>query len=204
MEARAGSYSQNFNAVAVGATALGDGSTVSASAGSITTSVQRVTAGNNALQMMLTGFGGNNAAYKLPDLDPSVPIQSFNATFKVKMNKQSAGAVPGAGWSLNFGEIIPNSGIPNGNGAGEGGFVMSGGLTIAWDIYNNGGSDAPSIEVFADAVSVGNSPRTFTYRGIASASTRNASESAQLLAPLQAVGKAMPDGRVSLDINANW
>ena len=156
-QALAGSYSQNFNAAAVGATTLGDGSTISASAGSITTSVQQVAAGNNALQMMTTGFGGNSAAYKLADLDPTKPIQSFDATFKVKMNKASAGSVPGAGWSLNFGAI------PSGNGAGEGGFVMTGGLTIAFDIYNNGGSDLPSIEVFAGGVSVGNSPRTFTY-----------------------------------------
>ena len=49
-----------------------------------------------------------------------------------------------------------------------------------------------------------NSPRTFTYRGVASVSTSNASESAQLLAPLMAVGKAISDGRVSLDINTNW
>ena len=155
-QALAGSYSQNFNAAAVGATALGDGSTISASAGSITTSVQQVFAGNNALQMMITGFGGNSAAYKLADLDPTKPIQSFDATFKVKMNNGGSPA-PGAGWSLNFGAI------PGGNGAGEGGFVMAGGLTIAWDIYNNGGSDVPSIEVFAGGVSVGNSPRTFTY-----------------------------------------
>ncbi len=165
-EARGGSYSQNFNAAAVGGTTLGDGSTISASAGTITTSVQQVAAGNNALQMMVTGFGGNSAAYRLPDLDPTKPIQSFDATFKVKMNKQSAGAVPGAGWSLNFG-AVPTTG----NGTGEGGFVMTGGLSMAWDIYNNGGGDVPSIEVFCNGVSVGNSPRTFvfdeTYRTVA-------------------------------------
>ena len=62
-QALGGSYSQNFNASAVGATTLGDGSTISASAGSITTSVQQIAAGNNALQLMLVGWGGATAAY---------------------------------------------------------------------------------------------------------------------------------------------
>ena len=156
--ARGGSYTQTFNAAAVGGTTLGDGSTIGASAGTITTSIQQVTAGDNALQMMTAGWGSASASYKLPNLDLTKPIQSFDATFKVKMSKQSAGAVPGAGWSLNFG-AVPTSG----NGAGEGGFVMTGGLSIAWDIYNNGGGDVPSIEVFSAGVSVGNSPRTFIY-----------------------------------------
>ena len=164
--AHAGSYTQNFNAAVVGSQSAGDASVISSSASTITTSIQQVAAGNNALQMMAVGFGGNNAADKLPDLDPTKPIQSFDATFKVKMSKQSAGDVPGAGWSLNFG-TIPTSG----NGTGEGGFVMPGGLSIAWDIYNNGGGDVPSVEVFCNGVSVGNSPRTFsfdeTYRTVA-------------------------------------
>lgn len=63
---------------------------------------------------------------------------------------------PADGWSLNVGPI------PAGNGDGEGGFVMSGGLTIAFDTYDNG-NDSPSIEVFANGISVGNYPRTFSY-----------------------------------------
>ena len=74
----------------------------------------------------------------------------------------------------------------------SGALKFDGGGAVAWG--STGGSNDGGSK----------SPRTFTYRGIASAATRHASESAQLLAPLQAVGKAMPDGRVSLDINANW
>ncbi len=39
---------------------------------------------------------------------------------------------------------------------------MEDGLAIAFDTYDNGG-DTPSIEVFADGVSVGNFPQSFTY-----------------------------------------
>jgi len=45
---------------------------------------------------------------------PSAPIEP------------SVAAVPGSGWSLNFGTI------PSGNGSGEGGFVMTNGLVIAY------------------------------------------------------------------------
>lgn len=78
----------------------------------------------------------------------------------------------------------------------SGALKFDGGGAVAWG--NNGGSTGSSKSGGS------NSPRTFTYRGIASASTSNASESAQLLAPLLAVGKATTDGRVSLDINTNW
>ena len=153
-EALAGSYSQNFNAATVGTMSAGDASVIAAGAGTLTTSIQQVAAGNNALMMMAVPWAGNSSSWKMPDLDPGKPIQSFDATFLVRM---SGTGTPGAGWSLNFGAIL------SGNGGGEGGFAMTGGLTVAWDIYNNGGSDLPSIEVFAGGVSVGNSPRTFVY-----------------------------------------
>ena len=151
-EALGGSYSQNFNAAAVGGMSLGDSTVVSAGAGTITTYVQQIAAGNNALQMMTAGWAGNAASWKINDLDVGKEIQSFDANFSLAMNKSGTG--PGAGWSLNFGAI------PGGNGGGEGGFVMPGGIAIAWDLFNSGGSDVPSIEVFCNGTSVGNFPAT--------------------------------------------
>ena len=149
-EALGGSYSQNFNAAAVGGLSLGDSTVVSAGAGTITTYVHEIIAGNNALKMMTVGWAGNSASWKINDLDPAKEIQSFDANFTLAMNKSGAG--PGAGWSLNFGAT------PTGNGGGEGGFVMPNGITIAWDVFNNGGTDFPSIEVFCNGTSVGNFP----------------------------------------------
>jgi len=60
------------------------------------------------------------------------------------------------GWALNVGPI------PDGNGDGEGGYVMANGLVIAFDTFNNG-NDAPSIEVFANGISVGNFPQSFQF-----------------------------------------
>ena len=150
---RAGSYVQNFSTGTVGTQTLGGGdtSTLGSSASTITTAVRIWAQGNKALQLMGT-LGGNSGSWKMPDLDPGKEIQSFDATFTAGTYRATALAVPGAGWSLNFGAI------PSGNGAGDGGFVMPNGIVIAWDIFNNGGTDNPSIEVFCGGVSVGNSP----------------------------------------------
>ena len=150
---RAGSYVQNFSSGTVGTQTIGGGdtSTVSSSASTITTAIRIWAQGNKALQLMGTS-GGNSASWKMPDLDPGKEIQSFDATFTSGLYRSTASAVPGAGWSLNFGVL------PSGNGAGEGGFVMPNGIVIAWDIYNNGGADNPSVEVFCNGVSVGNFP----------------------------------------------
>ena len=150
---RAGSYVQNFSTGTIGSQTIGGGdtSTLGSSASTITTAVRIWAQGNKALQLMGT-LGGNTGSWKIPDLDPGKEIQSFDATFTAGTYRASALVVPGAGWSLNFGAI------PSGNGAGEGGFVMPNGIFIAWDIFNNGGADNPSIEVFCNGVSVGNFP----------------------------------------------
>ena len=150
----AGNYAQNFAFGTVGTQTIGGGdlSALSSSASTITTKISPwAQGGNKALQLMGT-LGGNTASWKMPDLDAGKEIQSFDATFNAGTYRQTAGAIPGAGWSLNFGAI------PSGNGAGEGGFVMPSGIVIAWDIFNNGGTDNPSVEVFCGGVSVGNFP----------------------------------------------
>jgi hypothetical protein len=144
-----GNYSQNFDAATLGSTNLQDGTAIASSAG--TTAVRLWAQGNKALQLM-AALGANTGSWKMPDLDVGKEIQSFDATFTAGTYRTSPTATPGAGWSLNFGAI------PSGNGFGEGGFVMPNGLVIAWDIYNNGGADNPSIEVFCNGTSVGNFP----------------------------------------------
>ncbi len=149
VNAFAGAYTQNFNAAQVDSQNLGDSTVISSGASTITTAVRQVSAGNNALQMMSSSFSGNSASWRINDLDVGKEVQSFDATFKVLMDR--TGTTAGAGWSLNFG-AIPTGGY----GAGEGGFVMTNGMVIAWDLFNNGGTDYPSIEVFCNGASVGN------------------------------------------------
>ena len=137
--ALAGSYTQDFSTATIDSGTVGDGTTIGASAGTITTKVSYWAQGNKALRLM-DHLGGNSASWKMVDLDPGKEIQAFDATFKAGTYRQYAGSLPGAGWSLNFG-AVPASG----NGAGDGGFVMPNGIVVAWDIFSNGGTDVPSI-----------------------------------------------------------
>jgi hypothetical protein len=107
---------------------------------------------DNALQMANKSSPGNSGSLRIDDLDPGSAIQAFDATFTARMEK-SGTAQPGTGWALNFGPV-PGTG----NGSGEMGFAMDGGLVISFDTYANSENDPPSIEVISNNVSVGNFP----------------------------------------------
>jgi hypothetical protein len=84
----------------------------------------------------------------LADLDPGVAIPRFTASFSLAIGPGSA--VPADGMSFVFGQLTDTSDFGE---EGPGGFN---GLTIAADVYDNGGGEAPAIEVKVnDAVVVG-------------------------------------------------
>jgi hypothetical protein len=159
---QAGLYQQSFTGLANGTRDLGDGSVITSSGGTssgagATVSVQQVAAPQNqAFRMTAAGVNSVRSAYRLPGLDPGQKLVAFDVTFQVRMTRNGS-ATPGQGWALNFG-AIPATGTGN----GEGGFTLPGGLVISFDTHN-GGNDAPSIEVFANGVGVGNSPKTFPF-----------------------------------------
>ena len=129
-------------------TDLGDGSVIASNNG-----VAAVV--NNLLRLTQRGTTNTNSVFRLPDLDPNRALSSWDATLQVRMDKPSFFAAAD-GWALNVGPI------PEGNGDGEGGFAMAKGLVIAFDTYNSG-NDPPSIEIFANGISVGNFPQTFQF-----------------------------------------
>lgn len=145
--AAAGTYGVQTFTFANGTTNLTDNTVIASSDG--IASVQ-----SNGLRLTANGTQNTAASFKIPDLDPGKGIQSFDVTYKLRF----FGAGPADGYSLNFGNL------PSDNGGGEAGFAMQNGLAIAWDTYNNG-SDDPSIEVFANGISVGNFPQTFSFDG---------------------------------------
>src|SRR4030095_10581733 len=136
----AGTYGTQAFTFANGTTTLGDNTVIAANDG--IASVQ-----NNALRLTASGTGSTAASFKLPDLDPGKEVQSFDVIYKLRF---FASVNRADGYSLNIGNL------PSDNGGGEGGFAMQNGLVIAWDTYDNGG-DAPSIEIFANGISVGGS-----------------------------------------------
>ena len=107
----------------------------------------------NALQLANKSAPGNAGAFRIPNLDPGAAIQSFDTSFTFRMEKASTAGTAGTGWSLNFGPV-PAAG----NGSGDLGYAMAGGLVLSFDTFANTPNDAPSIEVFCNNTSVGNFP----------------------------------------------
>ena len=138
----AGSYSQSFTGFSSGTTSLGDGSQINSNTG--ITQVRGTS--DPYLRMTDNGTGGTSSSLKLPELDPGKAIDSFTVSFDLLIGGSGSLA---DGISLTFGEIA------SGDGGGEAGFAVDDGLVVAWDTYNNGG-DNPSVEVFADGVSIDN------------------------------------------------
>ncbi len=105
----------------------------------------------NTLQIASKSLGGNTSALRIPNLDVGNPIQSFDASVSLKMLKgTTAASVPGAGWALNFGPI-PASG----DGSGDIGFTMNGGLVISFDTFADTPNDKPSIDIYCNNTVVG-------------------------------------------------
>ena len=105
----------------------------------------------NRLMLANKTYSGNAGVWRINNLDVGSPIQAFDASFTVAMVKASGTTQPGSGWALNFG-AVPTSG----NGSGDVGFAMAGGLVVSFDTYANTANDIPSIEIYCNNTSVGN------------------------------------------------
>ena len=80
-----------------------------------------------------------NGAFVMKPLDAGAELSGFTAAFRMRVGGGSA--VPADGWSFNFASDFPASTLGEAeNGAGTG-------ITVAFDIYDNGGGEAPSIDV---------------------------------------------------------
>lgn len=136
---------QNFT-YATGTKNLGDGTVIGSTDTGTITSIQ-----NSALQLVNRNFPNTNASYKLYDLDPGFSLASWDVSCKMMMRAPNSGT-PADGWALNVGPI------PDGNGNGEGGYAMSGGLFISFTTYVS-----PRIQVFANGISIFNQSMAFTF-----------------------------------------
>ncbi len=82
----------------------------------------------------------------LPDLSPGVAVQSFMAGFDLQIGPGTS--TPADGTSFVFGQLTDNSLF------GEEGPPAFNGLTLSFDIFDNGGGEAPAIEVLLNNVLV--------------------------------------------------
>ena len=136
-----------------GTTNLGDGTTIGTNT-TATDSYPSAVILNNVLRLTQNRTANTSSSFKLPDLDPGLALASWDVTLQFAMDVRF-GRTPADGWSLNIGPI------PAGNGGGEGGFVMTGGLFIAFDTYGT-----QQIVVSANGIAVGSFPQTFSFDSV--------------------------------------
>ena len=130
----AGSLSLNFDDGAVPPGTAAYGSTVVEATGGVTGGALKVVKNVNGLQ----------GSFLIDDLDGGAPVNSFNATFKLRAGGGTS--PPADGWSFCLGTDLPDASWGE-EGAG-------GGLIVAFDIYdntdgdpNNGAGEAPAVTV---------------------------------------------------------
>lgn len=130
----AGSLTLNFDDGAVPPGTTVNGSAVVEPTGGVTGGALKIVKNVNSLQ----------GSFLIDDLDGGAPVNSFNATFKLRAGGGTS--PPADGWSFCLG-----ADLPDGSWGEEG---AGGGLIVAFDIYdntdgdpNNGAGEAPAITV---------------------------------------------------------
>lgn len=91
---------------------------------------------------------GQRGGIIVEDLAAGAPVYGITAAFKLRIGGGSA--VPADGLSFNFAPNIPDfpGALEYENGVGTG-------LTVGFDIYNNGGGEAPAVEVRYNGALIG-------------------------------------------------
>src|SRR5262245_29750534 len=122
----------------VAATFTADFNSGTVPAGSSLTGTAAVTATggytNSGVLRLTEAVGGLVNDWLINDFSAGAAINAFNATFKVEL-----GPVAGAdGFSLNWGTNL--TGIAGEEGEGTG-------LSVCFDTFDNGGAEAPAIDI---------------------------------------------------------
>src|SRR5438876_12042919 len=127
ISARAGVFTNNFNSDPSAAVSIIDMAKWVSSGG----------VGGSGYVSLTDAINSQQGAMIVGDLDGGAAVAGFRANFKLRMGGGSGNAADG--FSFNFADDIPDANFGE-EGTGTG-------LTIAFDIYDNGGGEAPAIDV---------------------------------------------------------
>jgi hypothetical protein len=148
LPAHAGLFNNNFNTDPSGVVTLVDPAKWVDSGGVGGSGYVSLTDAVNSLQ----------SAMYIDDLDGGTPVAGFAATFKLRIGGGSGN--PADGFSFNWADNLSGGSISE-EGTGNG-------LIVAFDIYDNGGGEAPAIEVKVAGLVVASKklPKDTTTAGI--------------------------------------
>jgi hypothetical protein len=93
--------------------------------------------GDSGVLKLTKALPSQQGSFVIDDLDAGQPVNGFDLRFKLRMG--GGGATPADGFSFS---AAPN--LPAGTWGEEG---TGGGLSVAFDIYDNAGGEAPSIDI---------------------------------------------------------
>ena len=97
-------------------------------------------AGGSGGLVLARAANTQDGAFVIEDFNAGLVVDSFTASFKLKIGPGTA--KPADGFSFSFGPNVPFSVFP----APQQG--VGGALSVSFDIYDNGESEAPAIDVF--------------------------------------------------------
>ncbi len=123
----AGQFNANFD----------DGQTPAGSSVHGNTLADTIDGFSGGAMKLVTNVNGMLGAWIIEDLDGGEPVNSLNATFKVRAGGGTS--PPADGWSFSFANDLADGGISE-----EG---LGNGLIVAFDIYDNGAGEAPAITI---------------------------------------------------------
>ncbi len=126
--ARAGTFSSNFDDAQVPTGSAIFGNAVVEPAGGV----------NNSGVLKLTkAANGQQSAFIIEDVDAGAPVYGVSVNFKARVGGGTS--TPADGFSFSWATDLPDGAFSE-EGTGTG-------LTVAFDIYDNGGGEAPAIDV---------------------------------------------------------
>ena len=107
-----------------------------------TAQAQATGGASNSGHLRLTeAVGGQAGTWIVNDQNGGLPVGSIDVAFKLLMTPND-GEVPADGFGFHWAPDLPLSGFPV---AEE---PVGNGLSVGFDVYNNGGGEAPALDVF--------------------------------------------------------
>ncbi|MBM3847653.1 MAG: hypothetical protein FJ405_15375, partial [Verrucomicrobia bacterium] len=143
-----GTFSTDFNADLPPDTAVYGNALVDASGGI-----------GDSGALKLTTSNGQAGFYVINDFDAGALVGGFTATFKARLGSGNNAPLHGDGFSFNFASDVPDG--PYGRGE-EG---VGSGLRVSFDSFNNGGGEAPAVEVWFQNQIIATKRVTFLLTG---------------------------------------
>ncbi len=97
-------------------------------------------AGNTGYMRLTEAVNGQAGTWTVEDLNAGGPVESLDISFKLKLSNGTN--PPADGFGVHWAPDIANAGFPNAEEA------VGHGLSVGFDVYDNGGGEAPAIDVF--------------------------------------------------------